>query len=470
MSADGTKGINRSAAISYQEVLDLDTREPPAIYREERVVDLGPDAVGIDRFISEDYYRQEIEQVWKKVWQWACREEDIPNPGDYTIYELDRLSVIIARQSDGSIRGFYNSCLHRGRKLVTQSGCKHAFRCAFHGFAWNLDGSFKENPIKWDFPQIDEAKFSLPEVKVAAWGGFVFINFDPDAPALESVLDPMPRHFERYDYADRYKWVHVSKVIKANWKVVSEAFMESHHSITTHPQILPYLADENSQYDVLSDHVTRHISAVCIPAPAVDDGRLTQQAILDAMMGAGGRGAVGENGAPQFKVPEGKTAREYAAELFRQMFKAEDGYDYSDTADAEILDTILYNVFPNMSFWAGYAPNIVYRWRPVGKDATIMDVIRLKRQPKDGPRHKPCAEHRLGEDEPWTAAAELASLGGIFEQDMANLPYVQEGLYASGSGVVHYGRYAEMRLKQQHVMLDRYMGKDAKPAAAGKKT
>jgi phenylpropionate dioxygenase-like ring-hydroxylating dioxygenase large terminal subunit len=454
------KGFERSAGLSYQEVLDLDTRSVPDVLREERVIDLGGDPVPVSRYTDPEFFKLEVEKLWLKAWQMACREEDIPNAGDYIIYDIVGKSLLVVRQKDGSIRAFANSCLHRGRKLATQGGCKQQFRCMYHGFTWNNDGSFAENPMPWDYPQLEGADMRLPEAKVGAWGGFVFVNFNPKAPPLASVLDPMPRHFERWRLEDCYKAVHVAKMIPANWKAVSEAFMESHHSLTTHPQILPYLADENSQYDILSEHITRHISAVCVPSPLMDASKLTEQLILDAMMGTGGRGGVGENQAPAFKVPEGMTARAYAADLFRQMFSAEDGHDYSDKSDAEMLDAILYNVFPNMSFWAGFAPNLIYRWRPIGQrhDQTLMEVMRLKRVPKNGPRPRPAQMHLLRDDQQWTDAEELGPLGDIFNQDMSNLPYVQEGLEASMSGVVHFGRYSEMRIKQHHVMLEKYLG------------
>lgn len=234
--------------------------------------------------------------------------------------------------------------------------------------------------------------------------------------------------------------------------------MESHHSITTHPQILPYLADENSQYDILSDYITRHISAGGVPSPSVDGDKLTEDDILNAMFDTAGRfSASGQ----RLSVPEGQTARAVGAEQVRQAMKAELGRDFSDAADCELLDAILYNVFPNMSFWAGFPPSLVYRWRPWGAshEHTLMEVIRLKIPPKDGPRPPPQEMRLLRDDEPWTAAADQlgAPLAGVFDQDMANLPYVQEGLNASLSGLVHFGRYSEMRIRHHHHMLERFL-------------
>jgi phenylpropionate dioxygenase-like ring-hydroxylating dioxygenase large terminal subunit len=452
------KGVERSAGLTYQEVLDLDTREVPPVLREERVPELESAPVPISRYTDPAFFQREVEKVWMRVWQFACREEEIPNPGDYQIYDVVGKSLFVVRQADGSIKAFANSCLHRGRKLVTAAGCKEKFRCMYHGWTWNRDGSFFENPMPWDFPQASPESLSLPEAKVGTWGGFVFVNFDRNAPPLETVLDPIPRHFERWRLEDCYKAVHVAKMIPANWKAVSEAFMESHHSLTTHPQILPYLADENSQYDVLSDHVTRHISASGVPSPFVDESKISQDDIIAAMFSTSGR-TTGDN---SLKVPPGMTARAFAADVFRQTLSAEDGHDYADKADAEMLDAILYNCFPNMSFWAGFAPNLIYRWRPVGlnHEQTLMEVFRLKRVPKSGERPRPAPMHYLSESESWRDAPELGPLSDIFEQDMANLPYVQEGLNASLSGVVHFGRYSEMRIRQHHLLLDRYMAAD----------
>jgi phenylpropionate dioxygenase-like ring-hydroxylating dioxygenase large terminal subunit len=454
------KGLERSEGLTYQEVLDLDSKQVPPVLREQRVPDIGTDPVPVSRYTDPAFFRTEVEKVWLKVWQWACREEDIPKAGDHTIYEVVGKSLLIVRQDDGSIKAFANSCLHRGRKLAQQGGCKQQFRCMYHGWTWNKDGSFVHNPIAWDFPQAPAEDLMLPEVQVGTWGGFVFINFDPKAKPLTEVLGPLPRHFERWQLENKYKWNHVAKVIPANWKAVSEAFMESHHSITTHPQILPYLADENSQYDILSDYVTRHISAGGVPSPSLDGQSLTEDEILNSMFDTAGRFTAG---AEKLTVPEGQTARSFGAELVRQAMAAEDGHNYDEAADCEMLDAILYNVFPNMSFWAGMPPSLVYRWRPWGNshEHTLMEVIRLKRVPKgkENDRPKPVEMRMLGDDEPWTNASDQlgASLAGVFDQDMANLPYVQEGLNASLSGTVHFGRYSEMRIRQHHKMLEKYL-------------
>lgn len=462
---------DRHPSESYEDILQRDSRTVPDYLRQGPVRELGDEGIPVAHYYDRDHFAREVRHVWLKVWQWACRDEDIPNAGDVFVYENVGRSVLVVRQRDGSVKAFHNSCLHRGRKLV-DSGCnKTELRCRFHGLAWKCDGSFKDNPIAWDFPQFEGKDMRLPELRVEGWGGFIFINFDPSAPPLMSVLQPLADHFDRFDFANRYKAAHVSKVLPFNWKVAAEAFMESHHAFVTHPQLSLFLGDVNSQYDILSDHVSRQFTATGVVSPMFADRGLDDVGILKAMAAAGGShvaggqsGSVtdpsrnaGTSSAQPDRLAPGITARMHAAEVTRQALAAEDGWDYSDVSDAEMLDALLYNVFPHMNFWAGFAPNVVYRWRPHGLDpeSSVMDVIILKRVPREGPRPKPIREHRLTLEENWSDSPQLGALGPVFEQDMDNLPQVQEGLRSSGTGVVNFSRYQEMRIRLMHKLIDR---------------
>jgi nitrite reductase/ring-hydroxylating ferredoxin subunit len=450
---------DRHPAESYEDVLDRDTRPVPAFLRQQPRWDEGSDSIPASRFYDPDYFRKEVQHVWMRVWQWACREEDLATVGDYRLYEIARKSLIVVRTAPGTIKAFYNSCLHRGRKLVTMNGSKREFRCPFHGFTWNCDGSLKENPIAWDFPHWSGQSMALPEVKVETWGGFVFINFDQNARPLLHFIGPLADHFTRYDYSNRYVSVHVQKVIAANWKITAEAFMESHHSLTTHPQILPWLADANSQYDILNDYVSRQFSALGVPSPHVQPRPSEAEIVATLNID---RGALGPpvDSDTAIRLPDGATARSFTADQMRKTMQEATGRDFSLVSDAELVDSLLYNVFPHMSFWAGYAPTFTYRWRPLGIDPqrSIMDILILSPLPKDGKRPASAATIYLGEDDSFMEAEHVLKLGAhIFQQDLGNLRYVQEGLHASGTGELHYGRYTEGRIRLMHHMIQKYI-------------
>ena len=275
MTISAERGLARSPGITYQQLLDTDTHEVPGVLRLEAPQFLGNDDVSIDRFISREWHEREVEKLWKRVWQFACREENIAHVGSYVVYDIANLSFIVMRTAPDTIKAYYNACLHRGRQLKDYSGRCSEIRCAFHGYAWALDGTLADVPARWDFDHVRDEEFSLPEAKVGTWGGFVFINPDLNAGPLEEFLGDLPAHFERWDLADRYVQGHVAKVVRANWKITQEAFSESYHVGGTHPQAIPYLGDTNSQVDIWANF-SRVITPGGIASPQLRDRKSTR--------------------------------------------------------------------------------------------------------------------------------------------------------------------------------------------------
>ncbi|MDJ0699877.1 MAG: aromatic ring-hydroxylating dioxygenase subunit alpha [Woeseiaceae bacterium] len=455
MSTRRKPGSARSEGPSYQDYLARDSKPAPKALAEEHARYLGSEPLAASRYTSLEFFALEAERLWPRVWQMACREEDIPEVGDVCVYDIVGKSFLVTRTSANEIRAFYNVCLHRGRKLRTESGQTEDFRCPFHGFTWHLDGSIKSVPCRWDFEHLSDERLQLPEAKVETWGGFVFLNMDPDAPPLLEFLDPLPAHFERWRLEDCYKAAHVAKVIRCNWKVAMEAFMESYHVIATHPQILPVIADANSQYDILGRHVNRNLTAFAAPSPHLGEG-VSDEEVLRGMLSLWSK----PGSADKLVAGNANTEpRRVLGSLNRDAFTRAYGGDYSAVSDAETLDALVYNVFPNFSPWAGFAPNIVYRWRPHGSSVgeCTMEVMILKRMAEGEGRPRGVPVHWLDVDTPWSAAAELPILGPVIDQDMSNMPFVQEGLVSSANDEVQLGNYQEIRIRHFHRTLDEYL-------------
>jgi phenylpropionate dioxygenase-like ring-hydroxylating dioxygenase large terminal subunit len=442
---------DRSPGETYDDILNRDAVPAPDFFHEGPEVKVGTESIPVSRYIDRDFFQKEVDHVWPKVWHWACREEDIPEVGDHMVYDFVGQSFIIVRSAPNEIKALYNSCLHRGRQLAECDGSTSTFRCPFHGMEWNSDGTLNTNPFDWDMPQWKDRDLNLPEARVALWGGFVFMNMDHDGPSLEEVLGPIPEHFARYDFPNRYKAAHVTKKMRANWKTTADAFMEAHHIVGTHRQSLPMSADLNTQYDHPTTYVGRQFTAHGVQSPHIE-GTLSEQEIFDAFIGYR---SDDEN--PQVVVPEGTTARAFAAQMLRDTMAAETGHDYSHTGDAEMTDSLPYNVFPHMAFWAGMFSNLVYRFRPDGMnpEGSIMDIVVLKPVPKDGPRPEPVAVQHLDYDQSVMEASDQLSpfLANVFEQDVSNLRYVQAGMHASASGVLDFTSYMEGRIRRTHQMM-----------------
>ena len=128
------------------------------------------DFVPASDYISPDFAALEDELLWPRVWQMACREEDIPEVGDFHTYEIVDESIVVVRTAPDEVKAFYNVCPHRGNRLVAGCGHVQRFRCSFHGWQFNLDGSphYVVDRDDWGDKLPDE-EISLSEVKVGRY-------------------------------------------------------------------------------------------------------------------------------------------------------------------------------------------------------------------------------------------------------------------------------------------------------------
>jgi phenylpropionate dioxygenase-like ring-hydroxylating dioxygenase large terminal subunit len=444
--------LARCPGISVQDLLRADSRPVPAFLTTQSYEFLGDQNIAYDRYTSREFFQREVDRMWNRTWQWACREEHLPEPGDYVVYDVGPYSIIVTRTASGNIRAFRNACMHRGTKLKPSfsDGNSSQIRCPYHGWTWNLEGELKSFACEWDFPHVEPTKFGLDSVRVGRWGGFIFINLDPNAVPLEQYLAPMTEHVQSKVFEDRYVAIHVQKELNCNWKVASEAFLEAYHVMETHPQLSRTSGDANTQYDLYGDNISRLINVAGIPG-AYSRETLTEQQILDNFL-IGDRGDVAE----KMVVPEGSTARKVMAQFFRDNF----GADMSKVSDSEIVDSIAYFVFPNQQFFAGVSFPIVYRFRPLGMahDRSLFDLLMLKPRPKDGGAFQTAEPVRIKSNQSYCTVPGMDPyIGNVYDQDTGNMEAAQEGFLASGKRGGTLGNYQEVRIRHMHRTLDKYL-------------
>jgi phenylpropionate dioxygenase-like ring-hydroxylating dioxygenase large terminal subunit len=443
----------RSPGLSYQDLLDADSRPVPDVLRWQSSASFGQDDKPVDRYISREIHELEKERLWTKVWQMACRESELADVGDTQVYDITDISILLVRTSPTEIKAFYNACLHRGRQLREHPGPVTELRCPFHGYAWNLDGSLKHVPCQWDFPQVVPEEFRLPEVKVGTWGGFVFINMDPNAEQLDSFLGDLPKHFERWPLEKRFKQAHVARVLPTNWKTVQEAFMEAYHVVATHPQLLPGIGDTNSQYDAWGNF-SRAITPNGTPSPHLK-WTPTEQDMFDSMSDRR------LDMDPYVVIPDGMTARQVAGRNGRAMMAPFLGAGADELTDAELTDSFYYTLFPNFHPWGAYN-RIVYRFRPYQDEHEMAVMECMFLSPYDEAEGRPgdAPVHWLGVDDDWTEAPELGLLARVFNQDCFNLPKVQKGLHTlrRHKPGVTMAVYQETKVRHFHALFEQWLG------------
>ena len=407
--------------------------------------------VPVERYTSREFHDLEVERVWKKVWQVACRVEDILDAGQYVKYDIADVSVLVVRQRDGSIRAHRNICLHRGRTLKEQDGIADSFSARSTASPGTSTARSSTCPA------------SGTSRRSTANGRSSRCRSTPGADSSSSTSTPrpvrsrtssatLPEHFTAWPLEKRYKQVHVGKVLRCNWKLAQEAFMESWHVVATHAQLLPGLGDTISKYDAVGQLL-----------PDADPQRGAQPAPQLAAHGAGDDGRPDRSSARRAD-PRGRAGgpdrrgsrwRTTAAAHLEHEIGAEEAQALSD---AEMCDSMPYTLFPNIHPWGSYN-RTCYRFRPYGNDPglSIMECMILS--PYEGDTPPKGAELKMVEmDTSWTTVPELGLLARVFDQDDANLPFVQKGLESGSLDEVTFAEYQETKIRHFHIVLEEWFG------------
>ncbi|MAF28938.1 MAG: hypothetical protein CL820_02880 [Croceicoccus sp.] len=429
---------------------------PPAGVLEPGFEDIDCASVPTSRYTSREYHEREIAHLWRKVWQVAGWAADIPEPGDAMTYDVGDIAALVVRQPDLSLKAYHNSCLHRGMRICDGASSLTSLRCPFHGFTWSLDGAVKSVPEKWDFPELQDAELSLPQLHVGEWQGYVMVNPDPDAAPLEDYLGALSQQWSDagWDLTGRFKAVHVTKKIRANWKVAQEAFMEFMHGNYVHTNsIVPAAPAEAMRQDVFAGepHFARGIGVAGVLSGEGDMVRVREQKAVDHFIAYYAPELADD---AEFEVAPGETARDKIAQITIRKFRQDYGVDLSGLNRFDMIDYVWYNIFPNFMPWPTLGYPLGYWFRPDGGPSNCtMDVILLL--PFEGERPPSAERVVVGPDEPTEPL--IGPIGRILDEDMANMERIQQGLEASATRTVNFASYNEVRLRHFHRTLGTYV-------------
>ncbi len=406
-----------------------------------------PDRVRKERYFDPDFYAMEVELIWPRVWQMACRLEEIPRPGDFVEYEILDQSIVVLRFDDMSVRAFQNACRHRGVQVVKGRGrLESGFVCPFHGWCYGLDGhnthvtrakAFSEHNLQPD-------DINLVPVRCEVWGGCAFINLDDEAPALRECIEPFATIMDAWRTESlRAEWWYACR-LPVNWKLAEEAFVEQYHVIETHPQL-------------------------AIPGrfPPRGGGPIDPRAFVQAELGylrTMSEGMGGMVHATDVRIAEGLSDIELPAEFDLASatwqhhlneavvsWHREAGADIPDLNELgdEGMNEPMGYCFPNHFILPMYSSASSYRFRPLGPEETLMEIWSLTRFPEgqEPPPPQP--------PEPWEA--DDPRWPPIPRQDFSNLPRQQKGLHARGFEYMRLSEQMEGHISNFHRVVDGFL-------------
>jgi choline monooxygenase len=186
-------------------------------------------------YTSDVFYQREVETIFRKEWIFLGRADHIPNPGDYFTIEHTGVPLIVLRDRQGELRVFANSCRHRGAKLLEGEGhCASHIACPYHSWSYALDGRLVAAPGMQGVKNFELKEYGLAPVRRESWGGFLFINFDREAPGLTAYLGDLTTILESYDFSSMACTRYKSYELQCNWKLPVENGLEDYHTATVH--------------------------------------------------------------------------------------------------------------------------------------------------------------------------------------------------------------------------------------------
>lgn len=422
--------------------------------------------VSTDRYHDRDFHEQERKRLWMRCWQVAGRAEEVPEPGDWKVHTVFDQSFLLVRGRDGTIRGFVNSCRHRGNRLCAGKGRSARFTCPYHNWSYGLDGALLA-VAKPDFDGTLEEfvgskeDLGLVQVPVECFGGFIFLNPDRGAAPLADYLGEAGDLLAPYRMDEMVAYgLNVREALDCNWKVVMDAFQEGYHIQGVHPELIPAMDESKERYRFFGDH-----SVATAPFGAANIEEFGPEAQADSIRILPGTFPGVTEVLPRFEelldgyrdaagtlaFPAGVTGRTLLQQATRETLSGK-GLDVSGLTDNQLSDNQFYLLFPNLfiTIRAGEATVIVSTPHPDGDpNRCHWHVMGLQWLP---PQQRQAAIEPLND----VPEGEHFTYFLALEQDWDMMQRQQEGLRNSGLEFMALTRQ-EVRLAYFHSVLDSWV-------------
>lgn len=179
-----------------------------------------------------------------------CPAAAVIGVGEYVARVAAGVPIVVVRGEDGVVRGFRNSCRHRGMQVAAEgTGCKRVFTCGYHGWSYRLDGRLEYIPHDRGFPSLNKDNNGLVPVHVLESHGLIFVSQDAPIPetfavSLPPLIEPDQRVFDSVESSDA-----------VNWKLNVEAAIEGYHIKPTHPETFyPYGFDNLNVVEAFAEN------------------------------------------------------------------------------------------------------------------------------------------------------------------------------------------------------------------------
>ncbi len=304
-----------------------------------------------------EIYELEIRHILLKSWLYVGHQSQIPERGDFFLFEMAGESVIVVRDAQGGINALLNVCRHRGSRICdTPTGHESRLVCRYHGWTYGLDGSLKAAARTPD--GFDRTKYGLRRLHLRVFDGLIFVNFDDDPPDFGALEREMAAPMRPYGLDQAKVALRRNYPITSNWKLAVENYCECYHCQPAHPE---YSVGHGRA--IPDAECAAMLSDVMAKAPVVG---LTQHTIRRSWLNAGSFGL--EYSFDRYPLLRGQLSGSRDGQPVAPLLGTITGYD-GGTTDLHLGP---------MTFGLAYCDHVVlYRFTPRGQYLTDCEITWL---------------------------------------------------------------------------------------------
>ena len=194
-------------------------------------------------FTDPEQYRAETERLYRNYPICVGPSCLLPEPGTYFTFSDTGVPLVLARGTDGVVRGFLNMCSHRNAPVATGQGKAkgNLFVCPYHGWTYDLDGKLRGIAYQSaGFPKCnDKSALGLKPVQVSEKNGLIFVLANPDGSFdVDEVEGGIGADLMEFGLKTNHLYDTARMVVKQNYKSLLEAYHDFYHFTALHPQTI----------------------------------------------------------------------------------------------------------------------------------------------------------------------------------------------------------------------------------------
>ena len=188
-------------------------------------------------YIDHDHFGREKSELFLRFPIVVGHSSSCAEPKDFIAEDIAGVPVLVVRQSDRSLKAFFNVCRHRGSKVTFEAcGNRATFACRYHGWTYRSDGTLVNVTAADDFGDIDKAEMGLVELPVEERHGLIWVMLQAGSTIdVAAHLGPeFDSELTAYGMDDFVVDRSASTPAVANWKIIVDGFLEVYHLAFLH--------------------------------------------------------------------------------------------------------------------------------------------------------------------------------------------------------------------------------------------